>query len=191
MNCARLFCRAFLLCGGLWITLVEKWERVLYNINQVGESGMCYFIKSIMLIGEYIHTLDPKKRLSLPSKFRKEVGKKVVVTRGLDKCLFVYPVAQWKDISSKIAELSIGAADSRGFNRFLLSGAVETEVDSAGRILIPDFLKDFAGLKSKAVLIGVHNRVEVWDEKAWSQYKSKIEGDADMLAEKLSNIGIL
>lgn len=144
-----------------------------------------------MLIGEYTHTLDPKKRLSLPAKFRKEMGKKVVITRGLDKCLFIYPVKQWERISEKIAELSIGQADSRGFNRFLLSGAVETDVDSAGRILVPDFLKDFAGLLEKVVVTGVHSRVEVWDEKAWNEYKDRIEKQADVLAEKLGEIGVI
>jgi len=144
-----------------------------------------------MLIGEYTHTLDPKKRLSLPSKFRKEMGKKVVVTRGLDKCLFIYGVKQWELISEKIAELSIGQADSRGFNRFMLSGAVETDVDAAGRILVPDFLKDFAGLKGKVIVTGVHTRIEVWDEKAWNEYKGRIEKQADVLAEKLGEIGVL
>ncbi|MFC1720856.1 division/cell wall cluster transcriptional repressor MraZ [Patescibacteria group bacterium] len=144
-----------------------------------------------MLIGEYIHTLDPKKRLSMPSKFRKEIGKKVVVTRGLDKCLFVYTIAEWKRVAEKIAEMSIGQADSRGFNRFLLSGAVETDVDAGGRILIPDFLKDFAGLKSKVIVAGVHNRIEIWDEKAWTQYKGQVEKQADALAEKLGEIGAL
>lgn len=144
-----------------------------------------------MLIGEYTHTLDPKKRLSLPSKFRKEMGKKVVVTRGLDKCLFIYSVSQWSKISEKIAELSIGQADSRGFNRFMLSGAVETDVDAVGRILVPDFLKDFAGLKSKVIVTGVHTRIEVWDEKSWNEYKGRIEKQADVLAEKLGEIGLL
>lgn len=144
-----------------------------------------------MLIGEYIHTLDPKKRLSLPAKFRKEVGKKVVVTRGLDKCLFIYPLKQWEKISAKLAELSMGKADSRGFNRFILAGAVETEVDVAGRILIPDFLKTFAQLDNRVVVAGVHNRIEVWDEKSWNAYTVRVEKQADELAEKLGEIGVL
>ncbi len=144
-----------------------------------------------MLIGEYTHTLDSKKRLSMPAKFRKEIGKKVVITRGLDKCLFVYTLSEWKKVAEKIAEMSIGQADSRGFNRFILSGAIETDVDSGGRILIPDFLKSFAGLKSKVVVAGVHSRIEVWDEKEWSSYKKKMEGQADALAEKLGEIGAL
>src|SRR6185295_14062736 len=110
-----------------------------------------------MFIGEYQHTLDPKKRLSLPVKFRKELGKTVIVTRGLDKCLFVFSAPAWKKLSEKFADLSIGSTDTRGFNRFMLSGAVEAEVDSAGRILIADFLKDFAHLKTDVVLAGVND----------------------------------
>jgi MraZ protein len=144
-----------------------------------------------MLIGEYKHTLDPKKRLSLPSKWREELGKTLIVTRGLDNCLFVYPQRQWERISEKIAQLPLGQADTRGFNRFFLSGAVEVEVDSVGRILVPDFLKEFAHLDSKVVLAGIHDRVEIWDENQWTEYKAKIEGQADALAEKLGSIGVL
>lgn len=144
-----------------------------------------------MLIGEYTHTIDPKKRLSLPSKFRRELGKKVVLTRGLDNCLFIYSVSEWKKISAKLAGLPIGQSDTRGFNRFILSGAVETATDSLGRILIPDFLRDFASLKDKVVLAGVQSRVEVWDEKKWREYKDRIERQADNMAEKLGEIGIL
>jgi MraZ protein len=144
-----------------------------------------------MLIGEYRHTLDPKKRLSLPSKWRKELGKRLVVTRGLDNCLFVYPLTEWRTITEKIGRLPLGQADTRSFNRFFLSGAVEVEVDSAGRILVPDFLKEFAKLDNKVVLAGIHDRVEIWDEKKWNDYKQQIEGRADALAEKLGEIGVL
>ncbi len=144
-----------------------------------------------MLIGEYKHTLDPKKRLSLPSKWRKELGRKLVLTRGLDNCLFVYPLKEWQRISEKISQLPLGQADTRGFNRFFLSGAVEAEVDSVGRILVPDFLKDFAQLDAKVVLAGIHDRVEIWDEKKWDEYKRRIESQADALAEKLGEIGVL
>ncbi len=144
-----------------------------------------------MIIGEYVHILDPKKRLSLPSKFRKELGRTVVVTRGLDNCLFVYSLKEWKKILEKLGELSIGQADTRGFNRFMLSGAVEVEVDSVGRILIPDFLKTFAGLKEKVILAGIHTRVEIWDEALWSVYKKRVEKQADILAEKLGEIGVI
>ena len=144
-----------------------------------------------MLIGEYKHTLDPKKRLSMPSKWRKELGKNLVITRGLDNCLFVYPIAEWKKITDKIGELPLGQADTRSFNRFFLSGAVEVEVDSVGRILVPDFLKDFGKLDSKVVLAGIHDRIEIWDEEQWETYKREIEAQADGLAEKLGAIGVL
>ena len=144
-----------------------------------------------MLLGEYLHTLDTKKRISLPVKFRKEVGKKVVVTRGLDNCLFVYSLKSWDKISAKLGELSIGHADQRGFNRFLLSGAVEVSVDSIGRILIPDFLKEFANLKNRVVITGVNDRIEVWNERLWNEYKRRIEKQADAMAEKLGDLGVL
>ncbi len=144
-----------------------------------------------MLIGEYTHKLDPKKRLSLPVKFRKELGKKVVVTHGLDSCLFVYSATEWQKIAANIAELGLGQADRRGFNRFMLAGAVEVDVDSLGRILIPDFLKTFAKLDEQVVLAGVYNRIEIWNDTSWGTYKKKIQKQADGLAEKLGDIGAL
>ena len=144
-----------------------------------------------MLIGEYIHTIDDKKRLSLPAKFRKELGKKIVITTGLDKCLFVYTEGQWGKMAERLANLSMGQADSRSFNRFLLGGAVEAEVDALGRILIPDFQKEFADLRSKVVIVGVHNRLEIWNDKAWSEYKSRTEKQADVVAEKLGELGAI
>lgn len=144
-----------------------------------------------MLIGEYTHTLDDKKRISLPAKFRRELGKSIVLTRGLDNCLFLYSRSHWDKISEKLTELSLGQADSRGFNRFMLSGAIEVNVDSAGRILIPDVLKDFASLEEKVVLAGVGNRVEIWNTGVWEEYKDRIEKEADVLAEKLGDIGMI
>lgn len=171
--------------GGMeWYTMCLWWEIVVFYVK-VG------IIEFYMLIGEYVHTLDPKKRLSLPSKWRAELGKTVVVTRGLDNCLFVYPMPAWQTITEKVGSLPLGAADTRSFNRFFLSGAVEVEVDKIGRILVPDFLKDFAKLQNKVVLAGIHDRVEIWDEKKWNDYKKKIEKQADSLAEKLGSIGVL
>ena len=144
-----------------------------------------------MLLGEHKHTLDTKKRLSLPSKFRKELGKTVVVTRGLDTSLFVYSLKEWKKFSEKLGELSMGQSDTRAFNRFILGGAVEADIDSAGRILIPDFLKDFAGLDQKVMVIGLSNRVELWDEGKWIAYQSELSNKANILAEKLGEIGMI
>jgi len=154
-----------------------------------------YFETSVtgetMLNGEYRHVIDPKKRLSLPSKFRKEIGRKIVITRGLDNCLFVYPIKEWERVVEKLKQLPMGQADMRGFNRFMSGGAVDMEIDSLGRILLPDFLKKFAHLKDTVVLIGMNDRLEIWDESAWNIYKKRIEKQADVLAEKLGEVGAI
>lgn len=144
-----------------------------------------------MFIGEYEHTLDEKKRVSLPKNFKHDLGKKMVLTRGLDNCLFLYSMTSWKNIAGRLEQLSFAQADTRGFNRFMLSGAVEVEVDSAGRILIPDHHKRFASLKRTVVFAGVSDRVEIWDSSAWLAYKKRIEKQADAMAEKLGEIGVL
>lgn len=144
-----------------------------------------------MLIGEFTHTIDNKNRLSLPAKFRKEMGQSLVVTPGLDNCLFIFTKKEWIKISEKLSSFSMLQADNRSFNRFMFGGATEVGVDSIGRILIPDFLKSRAGLKDKAVLIGVQNRLEIWNEKSWNDYKKVVEKQADALAEKLGGVGML
>jgi MraZ protein len=160
--------------------------------NVVGIAGQAQKVADkYMLIGEYTHTLDPKKRLALPAKFRKELGKKVVLTHGLDNCLFLYPLKEWNRVAERLGNLSIGQADTRGFNRFMLAGAVETDVDSIGRILIPDFLKEFAGLSERVIVAGVQVRLEIWDEPRWSAYKKRIRAQADQLAQKLGEIGAI
>lgn len=144
-----------------------------------------------MFIGEYTHTVDEKKRISLPSKFKKELGSKVVVTRGLDNCLFLFPHKTWSGIADELSKLGMMQADTRGFSRFMFSGAAEIDIDASGRILIPDYLKGFADLKDTVVFSGVHNRIEIWNEKRWSAYKQKIESQADMMAEKLGSVGMI
>lgn len=166
------------------MVLRTKWGKVAYNYIQWGKVVN-------MLIGEYTHAFDAKNRVALPAKFRKEFGTKVIVTRGLDRCLFIYTPKAWEKIVDRMSDLSIGQASTRGFNRFMLSGAVEADLDSQGRILIPDFLKVFADLEGRVVLAGVNDRVEVWNEHEWQTYKEGIEKNADQLAEKLGEIGIL
>jgi MraZ protein len=144
-----------------------------------------------MLIGEYTHTIDDKNRVSLPSKFRKEMGKKVVITPGFDNCLFVFAPKEWKKISDKLASSSVLKSDSRSLTRVLFGGAVEAEVDSLGRILVPDFLKTRIALGTKAVMIGVQSRVEIWNESTWLSYKAGVEKNTDALAEKLGELGVL
>lgn len=144
-----------------------------------------------MLIGEYIHTLDDKKRISLPVKFRKELGKKIVVTPGLDGCLFVFTLSQWKNISGKLSESSMLQTDNRSFNRYMFGGAVEAEVDAIGRMLLPDFLIKRANLLNKVAVVGVQDRVEIWNEEVWRNVKEKVAREADQLAEKLGQAGAL
>lgn len=144
-----------------------------------------------MLIGEYIHTIDDKNRMSLPAKFRKELGNKIVITPGLDQCLFIFTMKEWAKVSKKLSnsesDLSFLSADKRSFNRFMFGRAAEVELDSIGRILLPTFLKERINLKNSAVVVGVEDRVEVWNEKVWEAYKEKIEKESGELAEKLGS----
>lgn len=142
-----------------------------------------------MLIGEYTHTIDDKNRISLPSKFRKEVGKKLIATYGLEGCLFLYPTKEWEKISEEMGKMDSLKSDTRGFNRFMFGGAVELEVDALGRVLIPEYLREFSKIKDKGVFIGVHKRIEMWNDKKWAEYKQKVVAEADVLAEKLSETG--
>ena len=137
-----------------------------------------------MLIGEHRHSIDDKKRLSLPAKFRAELGKIVVVAKGLDNCLSVYTPKEWEKFSESLSKETL-KSDNRGLNRFMFGGASEAEVDGVGRILIPDFLAEWAGLKEKVTILGVQNHVEIWNEKTWLAYKAKNEKQASALAEKV------
>jgi MraZ protein len=144
-----------------------------------------------MLIGEYKHTLDEKNRMSLPVKFRKEMGKCVVVAPGLDGCLSLFTVKEWEKISLKLSESSMLQADNRSFSRFMFGQAVIADVDASGRILIPENLKVRSKLAREVIVIGVQNRAEIWNEKAWNDYKKVVEKEADALADKLGQVGVL
>jgi len=129
-----------------------------------------------MFIGEYTHTVDEKNRFSLPAKFRKELGRKLVVTRGKDRCLYLYPAKTWSLISKEVTARGHVETDPR-FARFTFAGASEIEIDSIGRILVPEFLREFSGLGSSIVITGVHDRVELWNDKSWNAYKKKLESE--------------
>ena len=144
-----------------------------------------------MLIGEYKHNLDTKKRLAIPSKFRKELGDGAVLTKGLDGCLFIFPSKNWAPFAEMLGGLSIGKQDTRSFARLFLSGAVEVEFDSLGRILIPDNLKKFASLNKSIVIAGLFNRLEIWDEAKWNKHKNDLEKNSDKIAEKLGELGLI
>jgi MraZ protein len=143
-----------------------------------------------MLIGEYKHTIDAKKRLAVPAKLRKEIGRGAVLTRGLDNSLALYPAKEWQRMVEKLNQLPTGKLDARGFNRIILAGAVPVEIDSLGRILVPDYLKDYAGLKKNVVIAGIYNRLEIWDEEKWDAYKKRMEAEVGNMAERLGELGV-
>ncbi len=143
-----------------------------------------------MLIGEYQHTIDSKKRLAIPSKLRRELGAKAVITRGLDNCLFVFPINQWNKLVEKLSKLPLGQRDTRGFIRLMLAGASDVRLDGLGRILIPDYLKQYAGLNKNIIIAGVYNRLEIWDEAKWNLFKQSTEKEVDNMAERLGELGV-
>lgn len=144
-----------------------------------------------MLIGEFSYTLDPKKRLAIPAKLRKEIGAKAVITRGLDSCLFIYPQKEWQALADKLNNLPLGQGATRSFARLMFSGAQEVDLDGLGRVLIPDYLKNYAGLKKEIVIVGVYNRLEVWDKEHWQAYQKEAERGVGNIAEKLGSLGAL
>ncbi len=143
-----------------------------------------------MFIGEHQHRIDEKKRLALPSKFRKELGKKIVITRGLDQCLFVYSLKTWEELAKKLGTLPVGESATRSFIRLMLAGAVDAEIDKLGRILVPEYLKKYASLEKNVIVAGLYNRLEIWDEKKWEEYKNKAEKNTDEIAEQLGKLGV-
>lgn len=143
-----------------------------------------------MFIGEYSHTIDPKKRLALPSRFRGELGSRVVVTRGLDDCLFVYPMKVWEELASKLGNLPVGEAGTRSFIRLMLAGATDVDLDSQGRVLVPEYLKVYAGLKKDVTVVGLYNRLEIWSEEKWKKYKQSAEKNTGKIAEELGKLGV-
>ena len=142
-----------------------------------------------MFYGEYEHSIDRKGRLILPAKFR-EVAKanfieKFFVTRGLDKCLFMFAEEEWKTQEQKFKSLSFTKKETRKFNRVYFSGAVDIAIDSQGRFLVPSYLKDFAGIKRDVVIIGVSNRIEIWSKDIWQEFYAQSRDSFEDIAEKL------
>ena len=151
--------------------------------------GVARYARS-MFIGEYTYSIDDKKRLAIPGKFRQLLGKKAVITRGLDNCLFLYPAKEWNSLAKKISQMPLAQSDARGFSRLMLAGAMEVDLDNLGRILIPDYLKTYALLGKKVIIAGVYNRIEVWDEIKWQEYKKKTEMAVGDIAERLKELGV-
>ncbi|HED24721.1 MAG TPA: transcriptional regulator MraZ [Firmicutes bacterium] len=138
-----------------------------------------------MFTGEFQHILDSKGRVIIPSRLRDGLGDRFVITRGLDHCLFAYPAAEWTRLEQKLKQLPFTKSDSRAFMRLFFSGAMEVEADKQGRVLIPQNLREYAGIEKEVMVIGVSNRVEIWSEQAWRDYFGEANNNYEELAEKL------
>ncbi len=138
-----------------------------------------------MFMGEYRHSIDDKGRIIVPSRFRDDLGTSFVITRGMDNCLFAYPMEEWKALEQKLKNLPFTKADARSFTRFFFSGASECELDKQGRVNIPNHLLQFAEIEKECVVIGVSNRVEIWSESVWQSYFDNSKGSFEEISEKL------
>lgn len=154
-------------------------------MDNCGDNYLKLWITYCMFIGEYIHTIDQKRRLAIPAKWRKALGKKAVITRGLDNCLVIYPLKEWKTMSAKLENLPSGQVNARIFTRVMLSGATDVELDKLGRILILDNLREYAFLKREVAFLGLSNRIEIWDISRWQEYREKAEKTVDEMAQQL------
>lgn len=139
-----------------------------------------------MFIGEFHHSIDAKGRLIMPAKFREQLNECCVITRGIDQCLFIYPIEEWKILLEKVNGLPVNRKDARQFSRFFLSGACECECDKQGRINLSTPLMNYAGLSKDCVIIGVSNRIEIWEKEKWTQY---FDFSVDSILDIAENIG--
>jgi MraZ protein len=144
-----------------------------------------------MFFGRFEHTIDDKGRLTIPAKYRATLSAGVVVTRGLDRCLYVYPQAEWEQFAEKTRQLPLTKADARAFVRFFFAEASDCTPDKQGRVLIPGYLREYADLHAEVIVAGAHNRLEVWNPEAWQQDRARLEDSADANAERLGDLGIL
>lgn len=149
-----------------------------------------YCSQPFMFIGEYNHNLDDKGRLAVPAKFRAILKKGAVVTKGLDNCLFLYSQEQFKKIAAKFAALPISQTKARAFSRHMLAGAMEVEFDGQGRITLPEYLRQFSGLKKSVIVAGLYDHLEIWNETSWNKYKGETEKNSNAIAEALGDLGI-
>ncbi|REC32138.1 cell division/cell wall cluster transcriptional repressor MraZ [Enterococcus pseudoavium] len=142
-----------------------------------------------MFMGEFQHNIDAKGRLIVPSKLREQLGEKFVVTRGMDGCLFGYPLAEWEQLETKLNEMPLSKKDARAFVRFFYSAATECEIDKQGRINIPQSLRSHASLEKECVVIGLASRIEIWDQGRWNEFTNETEASFDDIAETMVDFG--
>jgi len=143
-----------------------------------------------LFMGEYQHNVDSKGRIILPAKFRELLGELFVATKGLDRCLFIYPQEEWSVLEEKLKKLPLAKPEARAFVRFFFSGAAELEFDKQGRVLLPTNLREYAGLGKDITVVGVSNRIEIWDRQLWLDYNDEVGPTVTQIAENLVDLGI-
>ena len=141
-----------------------------------------------MFLGEYTHTLDDKGRLTLPARWREELGNEVVITRGLDPCLFVFPQSKFEIIAREYDQLGLGKSDARALSRFLFAKATGDALDKQGRIIIPQSLREFAGINGEAVIVGANNRIEIWNAARYREVNSELESNIGVMSERMADV---
>jgi MraZ protein len=140
-----------------------------------------------MLVGEYEHTIDDKNRLTLPAKFRQAFSEGLVLSRGIERCLYAYPRSEWTaTVQSRLGELDLLSKEGRVMQRYFFAGAAEAELDKQGRVMVPSSLGSYAGLRKEVVVAGIHDHLEIWDRAAWRAHLDEIEGSAEDVAERLA-----
>lgn len=143
-----------------------------------------------MFIGEYAHNLDDKGRLAVPKKFRTDLAKGAVITRGLDTCLFLYTKKEWEKLAEKLASLPFAQANTRAFARLMLAGAMDVDIDKQGRIVVPEYLRTYGAISKEVIVAGLYNRLEIWDLATWDAYKKKTESESSTIAEQMGALGV-
>jgi MraZ protein len=138
-----------------------------------------------MFMGEFQHSIDDRARFIVPAKFREELGEKFIVTKGLEKCLFIYPLNEWDKVVERLNGLSSTRADIRKFSRMFFSGAIEAEADKQSRVVLPANLRTFSGIEKDIIFIGVSSRIEIWDKAAWQEYSDRAADDYEAIAEAI------
>lgn len=183
---------------------VKKFKKSVQEKRETGRSRELWHLSGVkwseveekhrrtvaMFMGEYLHALDAKGRLIMPARFREELGEKFIITRGLDHCLFVYPIDEWRVLEEKVKALPTAKADVRAFVRMLFSGAVEAELDSQGRVLVPQNLREHAAIDKELYVIGVSTRIEIWGKERWENYAAEAEESYEEIAESIVSLGI-
>ena len=139
----------------------------------------------MMFLGQYEHSLDKKGRIIMPAKFRENLGDSFIMTFGLEKCLFVYPAEEWEKLSQNLQSLPFGKKDTRAFKRTLASQASVNSFDQQGRVIIAKYLRDYAGIEKNVVIIGVFERIEIWDSERWAGYVLETEQSYEEIAERI------